>query len=130
MFEYLAKRPPLRHRHIASDDIINGTGGLPARRDFDDAIGFVVRSSFHDGNILEYLGKRPQQSTVKLRLVSRRLILGKQVIISAIRLLRFPVLSVTFIRRISSTEMSAQYVPNLERKKHSQEIPLTFRRIF
>ena len=105
MFEYLANRPALRHRHISQDDI---TSGLPARRDFDDTIGFVVRRSFNEGNILEYLAKRPQQSTVKLRLVSRRLILGKQVIISAIRLLRFPVLSVTFIRRISSTEMSAQ----------------------
>ena len=70
MFEYLANRPALQHRHIAQDQIINGTDGLPARRDFDDAIGFVVTPFFNEGNILEYLAKRPQPSTVKLRLVS------------------------------------------------------------
>ena len=70
MFEYLANRPALQHRHIAQEKIINGTDGLPAQRDFDDAIGFVVRPLFNEGNILEYLAKRPQRSTVKLRLVS------------------------------------------------------------
>lgn len=70
MFDYLANRPALQHRHIAQDEIINGTDGLPARRDFDDAIGFVVRPLFNEGNILEYLAKRLQLSTVKLRLVA------------------------------------------------------------
>ncbi|EDQ99207.1 uncharacterized protein LACBIDRAFT_335202 [Laccaria bicolor S238N-H82] len=59
------------HRHIAQERIINGTDGrLPARREFEDAIGFVVRPLFNEGNILEYLSARPQQSTVKLRLIA------------------------------------------------------------
>ncbi|KIJ93065.1 hypothetical protein K443DRAFT_684810 [Laccaria amethystina LaAM-08-1] len=70
MFEYLANRPALQHRHIAQEKIINGTDGLPARGDFEGAIGFVVRPLFNEGNILEYLAARPQQYTVKLRLVA------------------------------------------------------------
>jgi hypothetical protein len=121
MFEYLANRPALQHRHIAQEKIINGTDGLPARGDFEGAIGFVVRPLFNEGNILEYLAARPQQYTVKLRLVSGRFILGKQAFIPVIRLLRFPVLLATSIRRILSTEISAQSVPNLERKKLLQK---------
>jgi len=51
---------------------------------------------------LRALAARPQQYTV-------------------IRLLRFPVLLATSIRRILSTEISAQSVPNLERKKLLQK---------
>jgi hypothetical protein len=121
MFEYLASRPALQHRHIAQEKIVDGTGGLPARQDLEDAIGIIIRPLFNEGNILEYLAARPQRSTVKLRLVSGRFILGKQVFIPVIRLLRFPVLWTTSIRRISSTEMSAQSVSNLEHKKHLQK---------
>jgi hypothetical protein len=70
MFDYLASRPPIRHPHIALEDIINGSDGPPARPGFQDAIGFIVRPSCLKGNILEFLRACPKRDSEKLRLVS------------------------------------------------------------
>jgi len=70
MFDYLASRPPIRHRHIALEEIINGSDGPPARPGFQDAVGFVVRTSCLKGNILEFLSAFPKRDSEKLRLVN------------------------------------------------------------
>lgn len=71
MFDYLASRPPIQHPHIALEEIINGTDGPPARPGFQDAIGFIVRTSCLAGNILEFLRACPKRDSEKLRLVTQ-----------------------------------------------------------